>query len=195
MCLTFCALQTNQIKDPGTFNQITRSKPSRIRQKTVQPFQVGLLNPNRRAPLFSGKKVDRSTYAQSDSSGLRVVSNVVGENLLLRHSCCQKNKRSLCFDSKVDAFLELMRRFDEPHWWRVKHNIEPRISASQRGTSRGRWTNECYRKTLLPCSCNQASGQITACNDGQAQTAEPSGSAHGCHKIHATPARRAAAWW
>jgi hypothetical protein len=60
--LTFSALQTNQVKDPGTFNQITRSKPPRIRQKTVQPFEASLLNPNRRATLFSGEKVDRSAY-------------------------------------------------------------------------------------------------------------------------------------
>src|ERR1700730_18181000 len=51
-----------------------------------QPFE-----PKPRATLFSGEKVDRSTYTQSDPSGLRVVSNVAGENLLLRHSYCQKN--------------------------------------------------------------------------------------------------------
>jgi hypothetical protein len=56
----------------------------------MQPFQASLLNPNRRATLFPGEKVDRSTYTQSDPSGLRVVSNVAGENLLLRHSYCQK---------------------------------------------------------------------------------------------------------
>jgi hypothetical protein len=33
--LTFSALQTNQVKDSETFNQITRSKLLRIRQKTV----------------------------------------------------------------------------------------------------------------------------------------------------------------
>src|ERR1700730_3040057 len=168
------APKTNQVKNPGTINQVTRSEPSRIRQKTLQPFQACLLNPNWRTPLLSGKKVDRSTYAQSDPSGLRVVSNVAGENLLLRHSYCQKNKRSLCLDNKLDAFLDLMLRSDEPHRWRVRHNIETRISASQRGTSRGRWTDECYLKTLLPCKCNESGRQITACNDGQAQTAEPS---------------------
>jgi hypothetical protein len=57
----------------------------------VQPFQAGLLNPNRRSTLFAGEKVDRGTYAQSDPSGLRVVSNVAGENLLLWHSHCQKD--------------------------------------------------------------------------------------------------------
>jgi hypothetical protein len=55
----------------------------------------------------------------------------------------------------------------------MKHNIDARISASQRGTIRGRWTDECYRKTLLPCTCNEAGCQITACNDGQTPTAEP----------------------
>jgi hypothetical protein len=48
----------NQIKHPRTFNQITRSKPPWIGQKTMQPFQASLLNPNRRATLFSRKKVD-----------------------------------------------------------------------------------------------------------------------------------------
>jgi hypothetical protein len=91
MSLTFSAFQTNQVKEPGTFNQITRSKPLRIRQKTVQPFQPSFLNPNRRATLFSGEKVDRSTYTQSDPSSLRVLGNLPGENLLLRHSNCQKN--------------------------------------------------------------------------------------------------------
>jgi len=57
----------------------------------VQPFQASILNPNWRATLFSREKVDRSAYTQSDPSGLRVVSNVAGENLLLRHSYGQKN--------------------------------------------------------------------------------------------------------
>src|SRR6516165_10857487 len=80
-----------------------------------------------------------------------------------------------------------MRRFDEPHWWRVKHNIEPRISASQRGTSRGRWTDECYRKTLLICTCNEAGCQIAARNDGQAVTAEPSQAAQHAAVAKHTP--------
>jgi hypothetical protein len=89
--LTFSALQVNQVKDPGTFNQIARSKSSWIRQKSVQPFQTSVLNPNRRATLFSSKKVDRSTYTQPDPSGPRVVSNTLCENLLLRHSYRHKN--------------------------------------------------------------------------------------------------------
>ena len=89
--LAFSPLQTDEVKDPGTFNQITCSKPSRIGQKTVQPFQASLLNPNRRATLSSSKKVYRGTYTQSDASSLRMISNMVGENLLLRHSYCEKN--------------------------------------------------------------------------------------------------------
>src|SRR5208282_5736548 len=85
------ALRIHQVKNPGTFNQITRSKPSRIRQKTMEPFEANLLKPNRRATLFSGKEVDRSAYTQSDSSDLRAISNMAGENLLLRHSHCEKN--------------------------------------------------------------------------------------------------------
>src|SRR5208282_1548252 len=69
------ALRIDQVKNPGRFNQITQSKPSRIRQKTMEPFQAKLLKPNRRATLFSGKEVDRSTYTQSDSSDLRAISN------------------------------------------------------------------------------------------------------------------------
>ena len=38
--------------------------------------------------VVPGEKVDRSTYAQSDPSGLRMVDNVAGENLLLRHPYC-----------------------------------------------------------------------------------------------------------
>jgi hypothetical protein len=57
----------------------------------VQPLQTCLLNPKWRATLFAGEKINRGTYAQPDPSGLRVVSNAAGENLLLRHSNCQKN--------------------------------------------------------------------------------------------------------
>jgi hypothetical protein len=41
--------------------------------------------------LFSGEKVDRSTYTQSDPSGLRVISDLSGENLLLRRPYCEKS--------------------------------------------------------------------------------------------------------
>jgi hypothetical protein len=102
--LTFSALQKNKIEDPGTFNQITQSKPPRIRQKTVQPFQANFLNPNRRAALFSGEEVDRSTYTSSDPSGLRVVRNATGENLLLRHSYCQKISEACVFTTKSTHF-------------------------------------------------------------------------------------------
>jgi len=88
--LALVALQTNQVKNSGTFNQVPRSKPARIQQKTVQPFQASPLNPNRRATLFSGEKVDPGTNTQSDPAGLRLVSNVASEYLLLRHSYCQK---------------------------------------------------------------------------------------------------------
>jgi hypothetical protein len=57
----------------------------------VQPFQASLLNPDWRTPLFSCEKVDRSPYAQTDPSCLRVIRNMPGENLLLRHSYCEKN--------------------------------------------------------------------------------------------------------
>jgi hypothetical protein len=50
----------------------------------VQPFHASLLNPDRRATLLAGEKVDRSTYTKSDASGLPVVSNVAGKSLLLR---------------------------------------------------------------------------------------------------------------
>jgi hypothetical protein len=50
--------KANHVKDPGAFNQITRRKPTRIRQKTVQPFKTSLLNPNRRSSLLSRQKVD-----------------------------------------------------------------------------------------------------------------------------------------
>jgi len=49
------------------------------------------LKPEGRTTLFPGEKVDRSTYTQSDPSGLWVISNVGGENLLLRHSYGEKN--------------------------------------------------------------------------------------------------------
>src|SRR5262249_38068333 len=80
-----------------------------------------------------------------------------------------------------------MLRFDEPHRRRVKHNIEARISAPERRTIRCRWSDECYRKTLLPCKCNEAGCQITACNDGQAQTAEPSQAAQHAAVAKHTP--------
>src|SRR5216683_3870608 len=67
-----------------------------------------------------------------------------------------------------------MLGFDESHRRRVKHNIEARISVSQRVASRGRRTDEGYRKTLFRCTCNEVGCQITACNDGQHPTAEPS---------------------
>ena len=63
-----------------------------------------------------------------------------------------------------------MLRFDEPHRRRVKHNIEARIPAFQRGASRSGWTDECYRKTLLPCTSYEAGCQIAACNNGQTST-------------------------
>jgi len=50
--------------------------------EAVQPFEASLLHPNRRATLFSGEKVNRSTYTQSDSSSLGVISNAAGENFL-----------------------------------------------------------------------------------------------------------------
>ena len=73
----------------------------------MQPFKASLLNPNRCATLFSGEKVDRSAYTQSDPSGVRMVGNVVCENFLLRHSYCEKNQGSLCLDNEVDALLDL----------------------------------------------------------------------------------------
>src|SRR6516164_2689930 len=56
----------------------------------------------------------------------------------------------------------------------MKHDIEARIFACQRGRGRSRRTDECYRKTLLHCVCNETGCEITACDDGQTQTAEPS---------------------
>src|SRR5277367_3114756 len=35
---TIFALRIDQVKNPGRFKQITQSKPSRIRQKTMEPF-------------------------------------------------------------------------------------------------------------------------------------------------------------
>jgi hypothetical protein len=49
------------------------------------------LDPNRCATLFSGEKINRSTYAQTDAPGLRMISNVVGEDLLLWRSHRKKN--------------------------------------------------------------------------------------------------------
>lgn len=87
----FYAFQIDQVKDSRTFNQIPRSKPSRIGQKTMEPFQAHFLKPSRRAALFSREKVDRSTDTQSDPPHLRVISNVAGEDLLLRHSYREEN--------------------------------------------------------------------------------------------------------
>ena len=99
--------------------------------------------------LFSCQEVDRSAYTQSDPSDLGLVSKAAGENLLLRHSYCEKNEGSLGLDSEVDAPLHLVLRIDEPHGRRVKLNLEARISTSQRGASRGRRPDKCYLKTLL----------------------------------------------
>src|SRR5262245_55855276 len=80
-----------------------------------------------------------------------------------------------------------MLRFDEPHGRRVKNNIDARISASQRGTSRGRWTNECYRKTSLPGTCNEKGCKVTSRHDGQTSTAEPSQPAQNAAVAKHTP--------
>src|SRR5262245_39949699 len=127
--------------------------------------------------LSSSEKVDRGTYAQSDPSGLRVISNAAGENLLLRHSHCEKNQRSLCPDNEIDTLLDLMLRFDEAHTGRVRYDSEVRISFGQRGAICGRGADDCYRKTLLRRTCNELGCKITAGNDGEHPAAEPSHSA------------------
>jgi hypothetical protein len=124
--------------------------------------------------LPSCKKINRGTYTQSDATRLRVISNAAGENLLLRHSYREKNQRSLCLDNEVDALLDRRLRFDKLHRESVNHNMEARVSVSQRGTSRCRRANDCYCETLLRCACNEICRQITACNDGKPATAEPS---------------------
>src|SRR5262245_25826896 len=117
--LGFSPLRTDQVKDPWTFNQITRGQPSRIGKETVQPFQSSLLDPQRRATLVSGEKVDRSTDAQPDASCLRVICNMLSENFLLWHSYCQKDQRSLCVDYEVDTFFDFRFRFDKSHGRRM----------------------------------------------------------------------------
>src|SRR5579862_2728869 len=108
-------LPPHQIKDSGTLNQVTCSKTPWIRQETVHPFQSCPLNPNRRPTLFASEKVDRRTYAQSDSSSLRTIHDVAGQDFLLWHSHCQKGQWSLCVDNEVNARLDLMLRGYEPH--------------------------------------------------------------------------------
>jgi hypothetical protein len=115
----FSPFQTHEVKNARTFNQIASSKPSWIGQETIQPFQTSFLKPNRRTTLVSGKKVNRSAYAQSDPSGFRMIGNAAGKNFLLRHSYCKKSQWSLCLDNEIDALLDLEFRFYESHRWCV----------------------------------------------------------------------------
>jgi hypothetical protein len=117
------------LKIPGEHsNKIAPIQSPQIREQTAQPFRSRPFAPQSGAPLFSCEKVDRSAYTQSDPSGLGPVGNAAGENLLLRHSYCEKNEGSLGLDNEVNAVLHLVLRIDEPHRRRVKLNVEARIS-------------------------------------------------------------------
>jgi len=139
----------------------------------MEPFQTRLLNPNRRAPLFSGKKVNRSADTQSDASGLGMIGNLVRENFLLRHSYCEKNQGSLCLDNEIDTLPDLALRFYEPHRGRVNHNIEARVPVLQSSASRARRTDDRYCEALLRGTCDEIGCKITTCNDGNRKTADP----------------------
>src|SRR5262245_40556938 len=124
--------------------------------------------------LFSGEKIDCGAYAQRDAMGLWVIGNAACEHLLLRHSKCQQNQRRLRLDNEDNTPLNLQLRADNPHGRRVEHHVKGRVSRLQRSAIVRCWTDDCYRKTLLCSTYNEARCQVAASDDWKMQSTEPS---------------------
>jgi hypothetical protein len=163
----FSPLQIDVVKNPRRFKQITSSKPLRIGYETIPPFQTNFLNPNRRATLHSGKKINRGPNAQSDASGLRMGRNPVCKNFLLWSSDRDENQGSLRLDNKIHTSTDLEFRPYKSHLRSVRYNAEARIFVSQPSASRVRRPNDCNREAVLCGARDKIGGKITARNNWQ----------------------------
>jgi len=103
-----------------------------------------------------------------------MISNVIRENFLLRHSYCEKNQGSLCLDNEINTLLDFELRFYKSHRERVNHNIEARVLVSQSGAGRARRTDDRYCETLFRGTCDEIGCEITACNNRKVMTGDPS---------------------
>jgi hypothetical protein len=102
-----------------------------------------------------------------------MISDMICENLLLRHSDSEKNQGSPCVDNELNTLFDLELRFDKRRWQRVYYDLKAGVPFPQHDANLFCRTDHRYRETLPCCTCYKIGRQITTCNNWKIATAEP----------------------